>query len=51
MLLGIPYSSFSGALLIEKKWNENCSSWFTAIYTPTTRARNAPLTEEVFKIR
>ena len=48
---GTPYRSFSGALLIEKKWNENWSSWFTALYTPTTRARNAPLTEEVFKIR
>jgi hypothetical protein len=48
---GTPYRSFSGALIIEKKWNENWSSWFTALYTPTTRAKNAPLTEEVFKIR
>ena len=48
---GTPYRSFSGALMLEKQWNKNWSSWFTALYTPTTRARNAPLTEEVFRIR
>ena len=48
---GTPYRSFSGALLVEKKWDSNWSTWFSALYTPTIRAKNAPITEEVFRIQ
>jgi len=48
---GTSYKSFSGLFMIEKKWTPRLSSWFSAIYTPTSRGRNAPLTEEVFRIK
>ena len=48
---GTPYAATSVAALLEKVWNSKHHSWFTALYTPNTRAKNAPLTEEVFDLK
>lgn len=48
---GTPYNASSGALLIEKNWSDKQLTWLTALYTPNTRGKSAPLTKEVFNIK
>ena len=48
---GTFYDAWSGAAMIEKQWNSQHQTWFTAFYTPTRRGKNAPLTREVFNLK
>ncbi len=48
---GTSYTAFSGIFLLEHQWNKKHHSWFTAIYTPNSRGKNAPLTQEVATIK
>ena len=48
---GTNYQAFSGFISAEKVWSEQQASWLTAWWTPTTRGRNAPLTQEVFRLK
>ena len=48
---GTFYKAWSGAALFEKHWNREHQTWFTAIFTPNKRGKNAPLTREVFSIK
>ncbi|MDG2386573.1 MAG: hypothetical protein P8M02_04075, partial [Flavobacteriaceae bacterium] len=48
---GTPYEAYSGTLLLEKNWSDQHSSWFTALYTPNSRGKSAPLTKEVFELK
>ena len=48
---GTGYQSLSGLLSVEKVWNEQHATWLTAWWTPTNRGRNAPLTQEVFRLK
>ena len=50
-LEGTPYEAFSGALLLEKNWTNQHQSWFTFLFTPSSRGKNAPLTKEVFDLK
>jgi len=48
---GTVYDANSIALSVEKKINERHFLNFTGIYTPNRRGRQAPMTEEIFKLR
>ena len=48
---GTFYNAWSGAALFEKHWNKKHQTWFTGIYTPNQRGKNAPLTQEVFSLK
>jgi hypothetical protein len=48
---GTSFQAFSGALLLEKNWTDQHVSSFTALYTPNSRGKNAPLTKEVFELK
>jgi hypothetical protein len=48
---GTSYQAISGLFSVEKIWNDQHASWLTAWWTPTSRGRNAPLTQEVFRLK
>lgn len=48
---GTPYHAWAAFLAIEKKWDTKHSLNLTAFYTPNRRGKNAPITDEVFKIK
>jgi hypothetical protein len=48
---GTPYKAWAAFLSVEKKWNAKHSLNFTAFYTPNRRGKNAPITDEVFRIK
>lgn len=48
---GTNYQAISGLVSVEKTWNKQHASWLTTWWTPTSRGRNAPLTQEVFRLK
>ncbi len=48
---GTTYRAWSVAFLLEKIWNPEHQTWFTALYTPNQRGKSAPLTQEVFDLK
>lgn len=48
---GTNYQAFSGLISVEKEWNDQQATWLTAWWTPISRGRNAPLTQEVFGLK
>jgi hypothetical protein len=48
---GTLYDAFSAAFLVEKNWSNQHATWVTALYTPNSRGKSAPLTEEVLNLK
>ncbi len=48
---GTFYDAWSAAFLLEHQWNDKHQSWFTALFTPNRRGKNAPLTAEVYQLK
>lgn len=48
---GTSYRAFSFSFLLERYWNPKHQSWGGLLYTPNSRGKNAPLTQEVFDLK
>ena len=48
---GTPYQALSGLFSFEKNWSAKHHSWITALFTPNSRGKSAPLTQEVFDLK
>lgn len=48
---GTPYQALSTLFSIEKNWSGRHHSWITALFTPNSRGKSAPLTQEVFDLK